>query len=124
MKSKNLKWFWHLHHEILCEPLTEPLKNRIKYIKENKPKDEIKLRLSLIKPVKGKLPKAVIKAEEACDKAGKARDKAREAYVKAEEACDKTLTMKSVLKLHQKECGCFWDGKTIFTTKNKKVGGK
>ncbi len=52
--AKNLKFYWHIHHKILVENLTEPLKNRIKYIKENKIKEEIKLRLKLLKKVKAK----------------------------------------------------------------------
>ena len=59
---KKLKLFWHIHHDVLLEPLTEPLKNRIKYIKENKPKDEIELRLKLMKPVKGELPLEFVEA--------------------------------------------------------------
>ncbi len=58
---KQLKFYWHIHHGVLLEPLTEPLKNRIEYIKNDKPKEEIELRLKLIKPVKGKLPKELIK---------------------------------------------------------------
>ena len=70
------KFYWHIHHDILLELLIEPLKNRIKFIKENKPKDEIELRLKLLKPVKGKLPDEVIKIGEASDKAWKAYKKA------------------------------------------------
>ena len=90
------KFYWHIHHDVLLEPLTEPLKNRIKFIKENKPKDEIELRLKLLKPVRGKLPDEIIKAGRAYDKAGKAYieagrsyDKAWEAYVKTWEVYDK-----------------------------------
>jgi hypothetical protein len=43
---------WHLHHEILCEPLTEPFENRVAYIKAEKPKHEVATRLRLMKPVK------------------------------------------------------------------------
>ena len=86
--NKNAKWYWHIHHEKLLELLIEPLKNRIKYIKEVKSKEEkpkkIKLRLKLLKRVKGKLPKKWADVE----------------------------------KLHKKECGCAWDGKTIFTKGN------
>ena len=87
--DKKVKWYWHIHHEKLLEPLTEPLKNRIKYIKEEKAKDEtpeqIKLRLKLMKRVKGKLPKKWAGVE----------------------------------SLHKKEClNCPWNGKTIFTKEN------
>ena len=56
--AKGLKMYWHIHHEVLVENLTEPLKNRIAYIKESKPKNEVALRLKLLKKVKAKvLPK-------------------------------------------------------------------
>ena len=120
-----LKWYWHIHHDVLLEPLTEPLRNRIKFIKENKPKDEIELRLKLLKPVKGKLPDEVVKARKACDKAWKVCDKAWEvcdkaweayvkaweAYVKARKAYDNTFKKysKEINELHEKECpNCPW----------------
>jgi len=52
--AKNLKLYWHLHHDILIENLTEPLKNRIYFIKTEKPKEEIETRLRLFKKVKAK----------------------------------------------------------------------
>ena len=48
--------WWHVHHEVLYEVLTEPIRKRINYIKNNKPKDEIETRLRLLKPVLGKFP--------------------------------------------------------------------
>ena len=54
-EAKRLKMYWHLHHEILVENLTEPLKNRIAYIKKEKPKEEAALRLKLLKKVKAKV---------------------------------------------------------------------
>ena len=90
------KFYWHIHHDILLEPLTEPLKNRIEYIKNNKSKNEIELRLKLLKPVKGKLPDEVIKAWEISNKVWEASgeawetyDKVRKASVKAREIYDK-----------------------------------
>ncbi len=91
------KIYWHIHHDRLWEPLTEPLAERIKYIKGNKPPAEIELRLRLLKPITGRLPveitkacvayrKAYVawdKARAACDKAYVAWDKARAAYDKA-----------------------------------------
>src|SRR3989304_1208638 len=44
--TDGVQMYWHIHHQQLAEPLTEPLKNRIAYIKKDKPKDEIKLRLN------------------------------------------------------------------------------
>ena len=46
------KMYWHIHHEVLMEYLTEPLKNRIEYIKTNKPEHERDIRLKLLKAVK------------------------------------------------------------------------
>jgi len=89
MKTKTPKYYWHIHHEILVESLTEPLKNRIKYIKEEKPEDEIELRLRLIKPVKGKLPGEFVKASQTWVKAYQASVKAYQASDKAYQAWDK-----------------------------------
>jgi len=156
--KKLTKYYFHIHHEVLVEALTEPLKNRIKYIKENKPKDEIELRLRLIKPVKGKLPSEFIKADQArvkayqaLVKAHQARAKAHQAWEKAEQAWEKAVqayqargkanqawdkadqafikanqawvkalkdSIPALEKLHKKECGCGWNGKTIFTKEN------
>ena len=85
--AKNFKMYWHIHHEVLVENLYEPLKNRIKYIKEEKAKNEtpeqIKLRLKLLKKVKCK----------------------PENYPVNKEGWE---------KLHKKECkNCTWDGNSI-----------
>lgn len=96
---KKLKFYWHIHHDVLVEPLTEPIKNRIEFIKENKPKDEVELRLKLMKPVKGKLPKELVEAGQKWKEAGQKRDL-------------------QIIALHKKECpNCPWDSKrqTIFS---------
>ena len=132
------KAYWHIHHGCLVEFATEPIENRIEYIREDKPKSEIALRLKLLKPVQGKLPDDVDKAWVAYDKAradvnkatadvgkawtvlDKARaayNKAREAYNKAEAAYDKAIAdnLPAIMALHDKECpNCPWDGETIF----------
>jgi len=130
------KYYFHIHHEILMETLTEPLKNRIKYIKEEKPEDEIELRLRLIRPVKGKLPSKFDKADQAWIKASQARVKAYQAWVRASQARVKTYqteekmyrardkayqdNMLALEKLHKVECGCGYSfiRKTIFTKEN------
>ena len=56
INSDQTDYWWHIHHQELYEYLTEPIRARINYIKENKPKDEIELRLRLLKPVLGKIP--------------------------------------------------------------------
>ena len=59
--AKNIKgdytdFWWHVHHSILVEQLTMPVRARINYIKKEKPKDEIELRLKLLRPVLGDIP--------------------------------------------------------------------
>jgi len=56
LNSDATDFWWHIHHETLYEYLTEPIRARINYIKKDKPKDEIELRLKLMKPVLGKIP--------------------------------------------------------------------
>src|SRR3990167_11269380 len=52
MSSTVGKWYWHIHHDVLAERSTEPIGNRRKYIRENKPGREHETRLRLLKPVK------------------------------------------------------------------------
>ena len=54
---KKFTYYWHIHPDVLLEPLFEPLESMIAYIKKNEPKDSIKLRIKLMKPVKNELPK-------------------------------------------------------------------
>src|SRR3990167_2773367 len=109
--SKIGDWYWHVHHEVLCEPLTEPLANRRKYVRETKPKSKIPIRLKWMTPVKGKVPVALVKAWAAYDKAGAAYDKAWAAYDKAGDAARPALE-----RLHKKEHGneCPWNVRTLF----------
>jgi len=130
---------WHVHHDVLIEPLVQPIEDRIAYIKEHKPEQERERRLRLLKPVKGQLPQpvvaaaAVFNAQKACDKAWEAHikartacccDKARETYEKAQEAYDKAWeaygkalsdNLPAIKALHEQECpDCPWDGQSIF----------
>ena len=123
-------WYWHIHHETICEPLTEPLQNRLDYIRDNKPSGEVETRLRLIAPVTIALPPELDKAREAYVKAWEASVKAwREAYVKAREAYDKAReayvkagvdAAPELERLHAIDCPaalagtCPWDGNTIF----------
>jgi tetratricopeptide (TPR) repeat protein len=84
-----MKFAWHIHHDQLVEPLTEPISKRRAYIKEYKPKHERPTRLRLLKVVRGKLPQPVLTAGAAYDKAWAAYDKAWAAYHKAWAAYDK-----------------------------------
>ena len=115
-------YYWHVHHEVLCEALTEPIQNRIDYIKSSKPKDEIETRLRCMTPVlhPKKLPvkwrEAYAKRSEAYEKRSEAYAKRSEAYAKWEEADAECLPQ--IEALHKKEHpDCPWDGKTIFPEK-------
>ena len=96
-------WAWHLHHQTLCEPLSEPIANRIAYIASDKWGSEQALRYRRMRPVIGPLPKGLVKAYAAYGKALAASDKARAAY-------DKAANGPALLALHATECGCNWTG--------------
>ena len=74
-------FYWHVHHNVLAEVATEPIRNRRKYIREHKPANEIELRLKLLKRVRGKLPISYTRAGAAYAKAGAAYAKAWAAYI-------------------------------------------
>jgi hypothetical protein len=121
-KRKVGGWYWHVHHGILADPLTEPLRDRVRRIEADKPKSEVETRLRLMKPVRGKLPKAYAEAWKAYVEAGGAYVEARKAYVEAGEAYVEATKAyveagkaPELLALHAKECpNCPWDGRTIF----------
>ena len=137
-------YYWHVHHEVLCEALTEPIQNRIDYIKSNKPASEVETRLRCMTPVlhPEKLPvkwrEAYAKWREAYAKWREADAKSREAYAKWEEEAGAKLSeayaeleeadakwdeaypkcLPQIEALHKKEHpDCPWDGKTIFPEK-------
>ena len=134
---------WHVHHDKLCERLTEPIESRIECIRDNKPKNEIDTRLRLLKVVKDQA-----RAERALKKYNAIRSKAGSDYnaiaskawseynairSKAQSKYDaivskprseydaiesKAWSDSGLDALHKKECKkCPWDGKTIFPKK-------
>lgn len=131
--KKNKGFFWHLHHDILCE-YSANIEKRIKYIKKAKPTHEITLRLQLLKKVKGLLPKdfteatiVFIKKHKACNKALETCGDSIEAWYnylstyEAQEAAKRKFNKMNELykseieALHKLECpGCPWNGHTIF----------
>ena len=88
MAVKKPGFCWHVHHRELIEWCYN-YKERERYIRTHKPKDEQEIRLRLFQPVKGKLPNEVIKAGQAYDKAWQACGKARQVYIKAGQVYDK-----------------------------------
>ena len=102
---------WHIHHDMLCEPLTEPFETRVAYIKSQKLAIEVPTRLRLMKPVRGKLPEL--------DKASAELVKARAELVKAsaewDKACAELDKARADTAIHADICpDCPWDGHTIF----------
>ena len=63
---------------VVCEPLTEPLVNRIRYILTSKDLSERSIRLMALRPVMApdNLPEPLVKARVECDKACAEYDKA------------------------------------------------
>lgn len=59
------RFAWHIHHDVLLEPLVEPIAIRQAYILSFKPPHEVALRLRLLREVKGQLPLPVIEAGDA-----------------------------------------------------------
>ena len=123
--------YWHIHHDVLVEYTTAPIEERIWYIQEHKPPEEVAVRLRLLKPVVGELPesfaaaaksldaaekayaaaaKSLAAAAKSLDAAEKALDDAVKAYAATRLSCDDEIE-----QLHRNECpDCPWDGKTIF----------
>ena len=123
---------WHIHHEKLYEPLTEPIENRIKYVKGNKGMNEQATRLRLMRPVKD------VSTLETADKAlqtattafEKALDSTMAAHKKGRTGSDLTAAEENATKafadirqagaaisaLHRAECepDCPWNGASIF----------
>ena len=54
-KQPGSPW-WCIHHEVKLEPLSEPIENRARYIREAKAEHEIETRLRAMRPVTGALP--------------------------------------------------------------------
>src|SRR3990167_6015311 len=127
VSMKRVIFYWHIHHSILVEELTEPIKNRIEYIKKHKPEHERETRLRLMKPAKG-IGLAWAEYEKITDAAWaeykKIIDAALAEYEKITDAAwaeyDKITDAawaeykKIIEKLHKEQCGCTeWDGREI-----------
>lgn len=119
------QWYWHLHHEKLAEQITEPIENRISYIKSSKGW-EVATRLHFMRPVKNPPVGTVANPKEAVYAAVKrAYDNytvsdevlaaAKQIYVNAQPV-SKAPTQADWEELHKKECFsyCPWNGKTLF----------
>src|SRR3972149_6552883 len=125
--------YWHINHDKLFDFLIEPPEYRIADIRNHKPKDEVTLRLQLMKPVKN-LPKKLIEAGqkfieadykvyEVAQKLDETRYKRDGAEHKRDEARQEfgkvsLEILPEMEELHKIECpNCPWNGKTIFPEK-------
>ncbi len=127
MKTKG--FYWHVHHSHIVEYCFD-YQNRVDIIQQTKPQYEKEPRIHLMQPVKGKLPKAVIKAGRAFVKKLKVEMKLTpnssnwyKVWVKTEKAeklFHKTLkeNKEALEKLHAEECpDCIWNGtEMVFKT--------
>ena len=92
-----MQWYWHIHHDILLEPVIGSIEERIRVIQEEKPVGERETRLRLLRPVQhvDRLPRVFVEA--------------RTAYVEAGRAYDEELEA-----LHREECpSCPWNGREL-----------
>ena len=132
----DLQFAWHVHHNILMEPLTESIETRRVYIETNKAPDEQVLRLRLLKPVQGEIPVAIREAGNTYSDAYHAYNSAHlirgiagsyyaathRVYADAARGYKIVLAanMPTIEALHEKECpDCPWNGETIFPEKEK-----
>jgi len=118
--------WWNVHHEIHLEPLTEPIENRVRYIKEHKPKHEIETRLKNLAPVlhPERLPETLIKARDAYNKARIAYNEAKAYHNEVWDACVKAwAALKKARIAYEPELTALhceeypdttWNGKSIF----------
>lgn len=141
------QYYWHVHHEKLVEKLTEPIKNRIDYVKATK-KDALETRLHFMRRVKTvpaivtqgeTVDPRVAKAKKIYDELGKAhysRKATIEAYNRAYAAYAKALKAyptkqpsaaeiaKAWEAQHKIECFhyCPWNGQTLLARPYGKQG--
>lgn len=112
MNKKKIKQGFsiHLHHDILAEYCWD-YDERVDFIKKNKPKNEIELRLKLFKILP---PEA---RKEIPDRHQKACVEYQKACAEHQRACA-NWPQESKDAFHKKWCGCKnWNGKGIIFTK-------
>ena len=93
------QYILHPNHDILFEELTEPIENRIDYIKKNEPANEIPIWLNVMRVLTDEEVKAIPReAWDAWDKAWKAREKAEKARNAENKAWNEEKTWKAQKK--------------------------
>ena len=87
-----IAWAWHIHHEgWLCEPLTQPIEERIRFIRMHKQEAEVPIRLRLLKQVKGAVPPALSQIFAPYQDAYAAWERADAAWQKTDAAWQKAV---------------------------------
>jgi hypothetical protein len=133
--APSTNYAWHIHHEKLFEPLTEPIENRIKFIESDKPIEQRATRLKLLRPVKdqARLASVLDTGKKVRDSGWKAYDDALTKLASQRKSPDQAVAdlasnavtdliaaqdaeSRAIAALHKRECeaDCPWDGKTIF----------
>lgn len=105
------QWAWHVHHDKLVEPLSEPIEVRQAYIRTNKPAEELPTRQRLLRVVQDQA--TLTTAREVFEAATRP---AWEAYSAAERPAREAYEA-AINALHLRECpDCPWDAqrKTLF----------
>ena len=110
-KKKTKGLFWHVHHDVLLEYCYN-LNKRVRWIETHKHKGTHKIRLRLMQPVRGRVPRQVRQA---------GKNLSNMAYWRTRRGDELALQIainnnyRAILALHEKECpDCPWDGETIF----------
>lgn len=93
-------WWWCVHHDVHCEPLTEPVETRVAYIRKNKPPEEVEIRLSELRPVlhPERIPESM--------KAAAAPDKLLTRYYKMRAASGPELAALHLEEYPDTKCKC------------------
>ncbi|MDP2735087.1 MAG: hypothetical protein Q8P12_02665 [bacterium] len=117
-----MKWGLHVHHDVVCEPLTAPIEERIVDIEVNKLPAEIPTRLKALRELTdeevARLPESYRQAGEVYGQAGLVYHQAWEAYHQAWKAYSQVGEVCAVelATWHKSVCqpNCPWNGKTLF----------
>jgi len=121
-KDNPSQYGWCIHHEIEFEGLSEPIKNRIRYILSNKPKHEQVTRLDNMRPVSTASLKIVVPAWKAYNEAmASARKAYNEAVVPAWKVYYEAVVParkaynEAIASAHRADVpNHTWNGKSIF----------
>jgi hypothetical protein len=110
-------WWLCVHHEIHCEPLTEPVEDRVQYIRTNKPKHEIETRLRELAPVlhPERLPETLVKASRAYGEARRMYGEAQRMYGEAQRAyAEAQLAYNEVRRVYDEVRRAYYEARRVY----------